>query len=529
MSKKIASMNTKKELKLANNFFNTGDYLNAEKILKNILKADRSNAEVLYQLGLVAYKVKNINKAIDIINKAINIKASEEYYINLGSIFFEQKKFDDAIDCFEKAIETKPDCFSAYNNLGVAYEKKEMTDKAINCYKKALELNSNYAEAYCNLGVSYKNKGQIDSAIEYYLKAISINPKSAVSNYNLGIAYMIKRDIITAIKYYIEAIKMDPSYTDTYLNLGIAYLLAKNFKQGWKYYEWRFHGKRESAPKISNPKPRWKGDSLKDKIIYVYYEQGIGDTIQFVRFLPILKSLGAKKVLFKCQTGLEKLLKLGNFNIDIVDNSTNDELIEFDTYISLLSIPGVLNIEYNNIPKTTEYLKPDINKVIKYKQKFFANDKFKIGIFWQGSLEHKSDKERSIPLEYFYPLFKLSGIEIYSLQKGYGIEQLNKIPKEFNIIDLGSTFNDFSDTAAAIENLDLVITIDSAVAHLAGAMGKPVWIILPLNLEWRWFVDEKETVWYKSARLFRPEPEKSKRDLIEYICKELCEKLNCIS
>ena len=485
------NQNINNEIESVKQLIVADDYFQAEKLLKNILK--------------------NVPQ--------------EEYYLILGNIFFEVGKLEEAINSYKKSIEIKPNFCSPYNNLGVAYEKKNQRDEAINCYKKSIEIDPNNADAYCNLGVTLKNKGQIDAAIESYSKALNITPENASASCNMGIAYIAKRDIDNAVLCYQNALSFDPNYKSAYFNLAIAYLLKKDFKKGWPYYEWRFHNKKEPAPQVQNPKPKWNGSSLKDKIIYVYHEQGVGDTLQFIRFLPILKAIGAKKVLFKCQAGLEQLLKMEDFGAEIIDNSVSDELIEFDTYIPLLSLPNILNIRYENIPKTTKYLKADSLKAVEYKQRFFNNEKFKIGIFWQGSTEHKTDKERSLSLKTYYPLFDIPNVELYSLQKGFGVEQLQNLPEGLNIVNLGEQFNDFSDTAAAIENLDLVITVDSAVAHLAGAMGKPVWIILSSNLEWRWFLDEKDTIWYKSARLFRPEIGQSKDEVINKICKSLREEL----
>lgn len=484
------SLNVENRIKSAKQSIAVGDYSNAEKILKSMIKND------------------------------------DEYYLKFGDICLETGKLDEAINSYQKAIEINPILDGVYNNLGVAYTKKNETDEAINCYKKAIELNPNNAEPYCNLGVAITKNNQIDAAIENYLIALNINPNYATACFNLGLSYSKKRDINNAILYYEKALSINPNYIEAYFNLGIAYLLNKEFKKGWQYYDCRFINKKAPAPQVKNPKPIWNGSSLKGKIIYVYHEQGIGDTLQFVRFLPILKAFGAKKVLFKCQAGLETLLKMGIVGVDIVNNSTPDESIEFDTYIPLLSLPRILNINCDNISPNTEYLKADINKVIEYKQKFFNNDKLKIGIFWQGSTEHKTDKERSLSLKNYYPLFDIPNIQLYSLQKGYGIEQLQDLPEGFNVVNLGEHFKDFSDTAAAVENLDLLITIDSAVAHLAGALNKPVWIILSSNLEWRWFLDEKDTIWYKSARLFRPKLGQNKDEVISNICESLQEEFS---
>lgn len=496
-------MQTDNVQELAINRFRQGNLAEAEKLFKNIIKNDPQNPEGWYYLGLIASRTRKYKIAVELFSRAINIKPDVEYYLNLGNVFCAISNYDAASDCYKKAIEMKPDFIGAYNNLGVVYEKKNDTDSAIKCYQEAIKIAPDYIDAYCNLGVAMNRKGNTDEALKCYFKVLESNPNHLDANYNLGIAYKDNRDIDNAIKQYEKTLQLNPNYMDAYLNLGIAYLLNKNFEQGWKYYEYRFTGLKE--PKPDSLKPKWDGSSLEGKTIYVYHEQGIGDTIQFIRFLPMLDAFKPKNILFKCQSGLEQLFKINSIGAEIINQATPDKLIEFDTYIPLLSLPYHLKINEKNIPNSNKYLKADINKVIGYKQKFFNNDKFKIGIFWQGSTGHKGDKKRSIPLEYFYPLVKLDNVQLYSLQKGFGIEQLKDMPQDFNIINLGETFRDLSDTAAVIENLDMVIGIDSALAHLAGALCKPVWVILSTELEWRWFMDETNTAWYRSMRLFSPE------------------------
>jgi hypothetical protein len=227
-----------------------------------------------------------------------------------------------------------------------------------------------------------------------------------------------------------------------------------------------------------------------------------------VRYLPLLGDLGAGKVLFKLNNrGLERLLGGSDLKAEILDLETPVDSLNFDTNIHLMSLPLIFRTNLENIPfKQKRYLKANEEKVREYKERFFfdvQNDKYKIGIFWQGNPAIKADRNRSLLLRYFYPLFKLPGVAIYSLQKGFGLEQLNDLPEGVEITSLGDTFNDFSDTAAAIENLDMVITIDTAVGHLSGALGKKTWILLPFNAEWRWHLDMDYSPWYEDVRLFR--------------------------
>lgn len=522
-------MNIENELNLAKEYYHSGKLSDSEKALKNILKTDQTIAEAWFYLGLIAYDIKKYDASVALIDKAIDIQPEERFFRQQGIALYNLKDYDSLKRCYENLLKFKPDSAEGYNSLGVAYFKKGEPEKAISYHKKALELTPDLAAAYCNIAVALKYQNKIEEAIEYNFKALELNPNLVDAYYNLGIAYKDSNKIDEAIKYYKKALELNPDYINSYLNLGIAYLLNKNFEEGWKYYERRYDGLEEPAPKLSSPKPKWDGESLKGKTIYVIKEQGLGDTIQFVRFLPMLKQFEPDKIIFKTQKSLETILKFSNIfpEIDIVSESLPEKYVDFDVYIALLSLPYYLKINEQNISFQDGYLKADLEKVLSYKHKFFNNDKFKVGIFWQGSASHKSDSKRSVPLEYFYPIFNLPNIQIYSLQKGFGEEQLENLPEEYNIINLGQTFKDFSDTAAAIENLDLVITIDTAIAHLAGALSKKVWIVLPEEPEWRWFMDEDSTAWYKSARLFRPELYKDRRKIFDKISQKLANILSC--
>ena len=226
------------------------------------------------------------------------------------------------------------------------------------------------------------------------------------------------------------------------------------------------------------------------KTIYVYAEQGFGDTIMFSRYIPLLENI-SKKVIFRPQVQLKELFENNFPNVKILDDSIADEDIQFDAHIPLLSLPLMFKTDLSSIPFSEGYLKADPDKINFYKNKYFCNEKYKIGIFWNA--DHRYVPEKSISLSYFYRFAQLQNIELYSLQKGYGREQLKDLPDSIKITDMGAGFNDYSDTAAAIANLDLLITVDTSVAHLAGAMNKPRLVIASCRTEWRWMLDREDT------------------------------------
>ncbi|MEI7475277.1 MAG: tetratricopeptide repeat protein [bacterium] len=511
-------LQTKNKLEEAINLYRAKDFANAELLFKELIKENENNADAWYFLGLLAMEVNKNKLAVGLFNRAIAITPKEHFLIKKCVALYNVEDYRALEQCTIALIKINPKP-EYYCNLGVAYSKLEKYDLSIQCYHKTIALNPDFAPVYSNLGLALKNKERYKESIDSYKKAIQLDPNFVDAYYNMAISYVSCKQLDNAVINYKKALELDRNYKDAYLNLSIAYLLGRNFEEGWKYYEYRYNNLIEPAPNVKEPKPKWQGESLEGKTIYVMHEQGFGDSIQFVRYLAGLKKFGAKKIIFKSQKLLKQLFVENNFDpdIEIIDEITSENDIYFDYYTLLLSLPGYLKVNEFNLYTRDAYLKANQDKVIDYKQQYFDNDKYKVGIVWQGSLTHKSDNKRSVPLEKFYPLFDFENVQLYSLQKGAGEEQMDKLPEKFNIIKLGDSFNDFGDSAAAIENLDLIITIDSAVAHLAAALGKETWVILPQYYEWRWALDDDFTPWYSSMRFFRPQLYKDRLETMDRV------------
>jgi hypothetical protein len=310
-----------------------------------------------------------------------------------------------------------------------------------------------------------------------------------------------------AFTTYINAISDAPIVYEVRFAENIKDLAAKHEKN-----------KLDSLPNVA----QWHGEDLKDKAIYVYSQMGIGDSIQFVRFLHPLSSLGAKKIVFKTSKFLIPLFKNSYFkNVSFLSGEV-DKTEKFDFQVSLLALPSRLKMKKtDDVPHKDTYLKATKEKVESYKKKFFDNDYTKVGIVWRGAPGHINDKNRSVPLSLFYDLAKIKNVKLYSLQKGCGEEQLADATKDIEIVDVGNTFNDFSDTAAAIENCDYIISVDTAVAHLGGALGKPTWILIPFVSDWRWFLKGETSYWYDSVKLFRQEAAGNWSDIFKSVTAEL--------
>lgn len=431
-------------------------------------------------------------------------------YLRVLSLFEAQDdNFDKAIDLIKKAITICPFVVEFYTDLAKIYlDKGDYNQTILTCQNILKEHPQNY-EAWLYFAVALKKIGRIDDSIEAYEKAININPAGYVVYHNLGSIYdNEKNNPQKAIEYYEKFLKYEPNNEYAKGCLSTLYLKIKDFKKGWSWFEYS-KSKRKNIlekPNIINEKvflkPLWNGEDISDKVIYVCSSGGFGDTFFFSRFLPLLKQK-CKKVLFRPHKSTVELFKENSLRVVILDENDPDDESKFDCYVAMMNLPCYLGINSeNDIPLKEGYLKANLEKSGLFKQKYFDNSYFKIGINWEGDTTNEST--RKIPLNEFYPLFDLQSAKFYSLQVGQGIEQLDDA-KQFDITNLGAIFNDFSDTAAAIENLDLVITNDTAVANLAGAMGKECWIVLPFVQDWRWTTDISRCIWYDSVKLFRQE------------------------
>ncbi|MFA6989905.1 MAG: tetratricopeptide repeat protein, partial [Candidatus Gastranaerophilaceae bacterium] len=451
-----------------------------------------------------AAALKVINKkdeAVEFFQIAIELDPQNyKTYVGLGSLYIDMKKYDEAIECCQNALNLNPDDPNLLQNLAIAFEKKGDMENLINLYNKILKFNINNHKIYVTLSNVYFKMEDFDKAIEYSHKALKLKPDFAEAYLNMGNAYKYKKDIKTAINCFKRAFELNPDFADAHFNFATTQLLNGNFEKGFKEYEWRFKRNLKIHAEIKTDKPVWDGSSLENKTILVCYEQGFGDSLQFARYLPLLTKMGAK-VLVKTQSTLEKLFEQSDLKAEVVKTKKLKDLPYFDTYTFFMSLPYLFKTNIDNIPFSEGYLKADPEKVAHYKEKYFNNNNFKVGIKWQGNPD--GSKSRQVPLEAFYQLADIPNIKLYSLQKGDGIEALENVPENIEIVSLGETFNDFDDTAAAIENLDLVLCNDTSVVHLAAALGKPTWILLTYVCEWRWLLGTDTSKWYDSVRLFR--------------------------
>lgn len=474
MKSKHSKTNTlEKALKL----HRSGSFSEAINIYQQLIKKTPNDASVLFLYGTAEYQIGNRLEGIALLYQSLKIQPNNpDAYNNIGNALKDMNHFEEAINCYDLAIGLRPDYAHALNNKGVALKELSRFDEAITCYSEAIKFKSDYAEPHNNIA-------------------------------NI---YTAQKKTIEALNLYDKAIGIDPSYAPSYWNKSLLKLLLGEYDEGWKLYEWRWrYGAKNLVRHI--PAPLWLGnESLENKTIYIYSEQGLGDTIQFCRYIKLLANLGAK-VIFEVQNPLIKTLK----NIEGVHEvvAIGSSLPKVDFHCPLLSLPLAFKTLVDTIPDQIPYIKPDTIKVEKWRQRLDKNETLRVGLVWSGGFRPDQpelwqvNKRRNLDLQYLKKL-NIKGINFYSLQKGEPAES------EFKNLDSSSwdgpliknyvdELYDFSDTAALIENLDLVIAVDTSTAHMAAAMGKEVWLLNRYDTCWRWFLDRNDSPWYPTVRIFR--------------------------
>lgn len=390
-----------------------------------------------------------------------------------------------------------------------------------------MDKNKHDFEVYFLLGLQYKNNSEFEKAEIAYLKALEINPNSQDLLYNLGNLYLLMNKPRKSIKYFNKSLELNPDDNEGKYFQSLNYMRLKDYKTGLKLFENRLCRQtailtqNKTYPNLMSKSKLWQGEDISDKILYTYYEAGYGDMIMFARYIPKLIQR-CKKLIIKPQRELYQLFKDNFPNTEIMDFFYDEKNTNFDYHIPFLSIPYALNLENKDIFMHKKgYLKASDEKIKYFKEKFFNNNNFKIAIKWQGNTYYETD--RVIDVDAFEPLFKLTNTKIYSAQTFEGSENLKNLSDKYDITDLSQEFKDFSYTAAALKNIDLVISSDSSLAHLAGAMNIPCIILLPYNYNWRWHTDLSVCDWYTSVKLYRLEKNESWKNLVEKLTKNIAQ------
>lgn len=467
----------------------------ARDLYMEILKDEPQNAEVWDLLGVLYFQVRDYMESELCIKKAIELNPRLYYIENLARLYLDKGEFKASIALYEDIVKASPK-YENYFNLAMAYKCNQNWDKAKIMYYKALDVNSEGYESYFNLAYLALNENNPKEAIRCYQKALEIKPDDWESMYFLSLACMQDKDYQTGLKYFESRLCKQSAIVS----------------------------QEKIYPHLIKSRPEWKGENLADKTLYTYYEAGFGDILMFYRYLPILTSI-CKKVIIKPQRELAPLFRENSYGAEVLEIFDFEKEINFDYHIPFLSVPLVLGLKGEEFFTRHEgYLKPNPAKVNYYKEKYCNNDKFKIGIKWQGNTHY--DTERVLNVEDFFPLFEIHNTQFYSFQTFEGSEEIEKIQKEHSIINLGSTFSNFSDTAGAIENMDLIISNDTSLVHLAGAMSKPCFVLLPYIYNWRWHTDLSHCDWYDSVKIYRQNNHGDWHGVFESVKADLLKEIN---
>jgi tetratricopeptide (TPR) repeat protein len=519
---------------------------------QEVLRQKPDFAEVHANLGIALGAQHNWDAAIACYRHAISLKPTyPDVHNSLGIALMELERLEEAEASCRQSLRLNPSFAEAHNSLGNILERQGKHDEAVNCFREAIRLKPKLAEALNNMGNSLKRLGRFDEAVGCYQEAVRINPTYAEAYSNMGNVRVQQSLFDEAQKSYDQALRLDAGHIDTHFNQSLLWLQLGKWEEGWREYAWRW--KTKSFPRYGFSQPLWDGSPapVGGRTLLLIAEQGLGDAIQFVRFAPLVTRRGDRVVL-QCHPPLLRLLaKMPGIDQFIPAGSP---LPAFDCYAPLLSLPAIFGTTTSSVLQQEPYLDADIALVERWRGELSgvrcpvsgvqqsASDTglrtpdsgraFRVGIAWQGNPIFRIDKQRSIPLTRFARFAEIEGVQLISLQKGPGSEQLlsstpdtgHRTP-DTSVLDLGSRLDEesgpFMDTAAIMKNLDLVITSDTAIPHLAGALGVPVWVALPWVPDWRWLLQREDCPWYPSMRLFRQSRYGHWDDVFERIAEEL--------
>jgi tetratricopeptide (TPR) repeat protein len=479
-----------------------GKWVEAEAEYREAIRLKPDYPDAHSNLGVALLGRSRLEEAEASCREALRLKPDHpEARTNLGSVLTRLGQLDEAEAHHREALCLRPAYADAHNNLGVLMTARRKFPEAEACYRQALRHKPDYAEGHCNLGAALAEQGRFDEAIACYREALRLKPDYAEACANIAAALLLQARPDEALAAFDEVLHRNPDLPDIHLGRAITLLVMGDWERGWPEYEWRWRC--EEFGGLHHTAPQWDGSPLDGKTILLHSEQGVGDTILFVRYARLVKERGGTVVL-ACPKSLLRLLAAFPGVDQLV--AAGERPPAHDWHAPLLSLPGVFGTTPQNAPADVPYLAAD-PVLVEHWRREMAPDfpRFKVGVAWQGNPRFKGDRQRSMPLARFAPLARTPGVRLFSLQKGYGSEQLPDI--DFSVTDLGQRLDEgsgpFMDTAAVMKNLDLVVTSDTAVAHLAGALGVPVWLALPYSPHWAWMLGREDTPWYPTMRLFR--------------------------
>jgi len=499
-----------------------GRLLEAEHFYRRVLEAHPRHAGAFHLLGLIAFQVGKHELALQLVSDAARIDAYHPpYRVDLGEIHQAMGNIPEAIQCYEHALRLDSELAATHNSLGLLYESQGNLSAAMTSFRTALEINPQNAAACRNVGTVLQAQGNVIEAQEAYEQSARLAPDDALTYFCLGTAMQEQGRLLEAIACYQKAVRQRPDLEDGSFQLATARLALGDYANGWPGFELFYRQHYVDTP----PLPKWSGANLEGRPIWIHAHYGLADILQFIRYVPLVSQRGGT-VFLDVDPLLAPLLTQSGFENLIV---ADDPPPKCDGEVHLMSLPQIFKTTVESIPAPTAYLTANPQLVKHWREKLKAIQGFKVGICWQGNPAHPLERRRSVPLLEFAPLARVANVSLISLQKHFGLEQLPEIEGQFRVVTLDEPRDDanglFMDTAAIMANLDLVITADTATAHLAGALGVNTWLALSVASDWRWLRDREDSPWYPTLRLFRQSTLGDWSDVFERMAAELSAKV----
>jgi tetratricopeptide (TPR) repeat protein len=480
-----------------------GRLVEAGRIYAAVLKVRPDHADSLHLLGLIAYQGGRFQEAVRLIAKALRLNSTRsDYASNLGNALQRSGKLEDAQTCYRASIQLNPRGATAHNNLGAALRETGRPAESVESCRVALALRPDYVDAHNNLGTALADLGRFEEAAESYYAALKLDPNRVEARNNLGnvLSHLGRMD--AAVEQYRLALESHVDTAEVRHNLGMALLRAGRFEEGWREYEARWSTRQLAKARREFAQPQWDGAPLGERVLLVHAEQGFGDTLQFCRYLPRI----AGRVVFEVQPALVGLLQQLP-GVEVIAHGA--PLPEFDLHCPMMSLPRLIEPTPDRSAAARPYLSADPQRAAAWAGRLAMLRRRKVGLVWAGGARPDQptleavNQRRSMSLARLAPLAEVAGVSFASLQKGPPSSQAAQPPAGMVLHDFTAELHDFADTAALVQGLDLVISVDTAMAHLAGAMGKPVWLLNRFDSCWRWLGRGAPNPWYASLVDYR--------------------------
>jgi tetratricopeptide (TPR) repeat protein len=450
----------------------------------NVLQAQRRHAE-----ALASY------------DRAIHIRPDfAQAHYSRGNVLQALNRYDEAVASYDRAVAVRPSFAAALSNRGNALQQQKRYDEALASYDRALDLRPNFAEAWSNRGAALHAMRRYDEALASYDRALALLPDFSGAHSNRGLALHQLKRFDEALASFKRAYTASPNNAEAHFGEAQTRLLLGDFEGGWEKYEWRSQGQQLQKEKRSFTQPQWREqDDIAGKTVLLYGEQGFGDTMQFCRYVPLVAQRGGR-VILEVQDSLRELMTSLAGTTQVL--AMGSVLPDFDVQCPLPSLPRVFGTRLETIPAAVPYLRASSQAALDWEARLGPKSRPRIGLAWSGRPTHKDDLNRSIGLGALLPLLDIDATFV-SLHKDVRAADAMILKQRSDLLHFGDALVDFADTASLISNLDLVISVDTSVVHLAGALAKPVWVLLPFTPDWRWLLDRNDSPWYPTARLFR--------------------------